>query len=591
MANQPEQPIFDSGVYQLETADPVLGGSGGLSNIPLLNLANRTRWLKQEVDAINTTLPTKAPLNSPALTGTPTAPTQSLENATTRIASTAFARGIVSGKMEKVLSGTSGVTLTDAEAGNGLLLFSGAITAAVNIVVPDASRRWIVRNATSGGFPVTVKTATAAGVAVPSGMALELWCDGAVVRTVAANAWATQRKIALNGPVTGEVALDGSADVAIQTTVLAATDAQSGLVELATGAETVAGTDAARAVTPAGLATLTATTSRRGLVELATDAEVDAGTDAERAVTPAGVKRRIDTRATTTRTIIAGNGLTGGGDLAADRTLTLGTPGTLSGSTPNAVTAESHTHAILVATDAVTGVVELATSAETIAGTDAARAVTPAGLASLTATTSRRGLVELATDAEVDAGTDAERAVTPAALKTALLAAFPVGAVYITAGNTNPGSFLGGTWSQIAQGRTLMGVGTLGSDTYAEGETGGAARVTLTTAEMPSHNHGGATGGQSQNHTHSGTTASSGAHAHSTQLGDAITSGEQSTYSAGGGLLGLSATTGSAGAHTHTFTTDAESASHTHSITSQGSSAAHENRPPYLAVFFWQRTA
>ena len=187
MANQPEQPIFDSGVYQLETTDPVLGGTGGLSNIPLLNLANRTRWLKQEVDAINVTLPTKAPLQSPALTGTPTASTQALENESTRIATTAFARGIVSGKMLKTLLGSSSATLTASEAGNGLLLFTGAITAAVNIIVPNASRRWIVHNGTSGGFAITIKTAAAAGVSVPPGMALELWCDDSVVRTVAAN--------------------------------------------------------------------------------------------------------------------------------------------------------------------------------------------------------------------------------------------------------------------------------------------------------------------------------------------------------------------------------------------------------------------
>lgn len=44
------------------------------------------------------------------------------------------------------------------------------------------------------------------------------------------------------------------------------------------------------------------------------------------------------------RKINAGNGLTGGGDLSADRTLTLGTPGTLTGATANAVTTTSHTH-------------------------------------------------------------------------------------------------------------------------------------------------------------------------------------------------------------------------------------------------------
>ncbi|OHV77968.1 hypothetical protein LCM4579_06350 [Ensifer sp. LCM 4579] len=46
------------------------------------------------------------------------------------------------------------------------------------------------------------------------------------------------------------------------------------------------------------------------------------------------------------RTITAGNGLTGGGDLAANRTLTLGTPGSITNSTTNSVTPSSHTHAL-----------------------------------------------------------------------------------------------------------------------------------------------------------------------------------------------------------------------------------------------------
>ncbi|MEN2433748.1 hypothetical protein, partial [Comamonas sp. F1-6] len=46
------------------------------------------------------------------------------------------------------------------------------------------------------------------------------------------------------------------------------------------------------------------------------------------------------------RNIVAGNGLTGGGNLTADRTLTLGTPSTLTGVTTNAATATSHTHQV-----------------------------------------------------------------------------------------------------------------------------------------------------------------------------------------------------------------------------------------------------
>lgn len=37
---------------------------------------------------------------------------------------------------------------------------------------------------------------------------------------------------------------------------------------------------------------------------------------------------------------------------------------------------------------------------------------------------------------------------------------FPVGAVYITYDKKNPGTFLGGTWEQFGQGRTLVGEGT-----------------------------------------------------------------------------------------------------------------------------------
>lgn len=44
--------------------------------------------------------------------------------------------------------------------------------------------------------------------------------------------------------------------------------------------------------------------------------------------------------------LVAGNGLSGGGVLSANRTISLGTPGTLSGSTTNSVTASSHTHAL-----------------------------------------------------------------------------------------------------------------------------------------------------------------------------------------------------------------------------------------------------
>ena len=185
---------------------------------------------------------------------------------------------------------------------------------------------------------------------------------------------------------------------------------------------------------------------------------------------------------------------------------------------------------------------------------------------------------------------------TDSVRKSQLLDLFPVGAIYLTAGNTNPGTFLGGTWAQIAQGRTLIGVGTLGSDTYAGGDTGGAARVTLTTTEMPSHNHGGTTGLQSADHAHyfSAGTSTDGSHTHRLiNMGFDGTTGSYVDYASSAGVTSGYDSIEAAGAHTHSVSgwTWGVNANHNHGVTAQGGGGAHENRMPYLAVYFWQRTA
>jgi hypothetical protein len=52
MANLTELNEFTAGVYQIETTDPVLGGADGITNLPMKALVNRTRWLKNQVDAL-----------------------------------------------------------------------------------------------------------------------------------------------------------------------------------------------------------------------------------------------------------------------------------------------------------------------------------------------------------------------------------------------------------------------------------------------------------------------------------------------------------------------------------------------------------
>lgn len=72
-------------------------------------------------------------------------------------------------------------------------------------------------------------------------------------------------------------------------------------------------------------------------------------------------------------------------------------------------------------------------------------------------------------------------------------AMYPVGAVYITYNNNNPGNFLGGTWVQFGQGRTLMGQGT-GNDgstsmSFTANSSGGEYKHGLTVSELAVHDH------------------------------------------------------------------------------------------------------
>lgn len=66
---------------------------------------------------------------------------------------------------------------------------------------------------------------------------------------------------------------------------------------------------------------------------------------------------------------------------------------------------------------------------------------------------------------------------------------YPVGSIYLSVNNTNPSQWFGGTWEQIAKGRTLVGVDTSQTEFNTVKKTGGEKTHTLTVNEMPSHNH------------------------------------------------------------------------------------------------------
>lgn len=105
MANLPEQKTWIDGIYQLETSDPVVGGPGGISNRQAEQLASRTTYLKSEQEKTGSDLATHvgavdphtqyAPKASPALTGTPTAPTAAQTANSNQIATTAFVKAAI----------------------------------------------------------------------------------------------------------------------------------------------------------------------------------------------------------------------------------------------------------------------------------------------------------------------------------------------------------------------------------------------------------------------------------------------------------------------------------------------------------------
>jgi microcystin-dependent protein len=171
----------------------------------------------------------------------------------------------------------------------------------------------------------------------------------------------------------------------------------------------------------------------------------------------------------------------------------------------------------------------------------------------------------------------------------------------------NGGSFSGATYPDLAtllggttlpdlRGKFPIGVGTLGSDTYAVGDTGGEARHQLQGGEVGAHAHTIAhdhsvnpptttTGSQSVNHTHpmGGNTGpdTNLAHSHVTASLGGRPTASTGTYNQNTG-------TESGQPHTHDINIaafDSGGSSATNSGTT-AAATAHENRPPYLAVNF-----
>lgn len=139
---------------------------------------------------------------------------------------------------------------------------------------------------------------------------------------------------------------------------------------------------------------------------------------------------------------------------------------------------------------------------------------------------------------------------------------YPVGAIYISTSNTNPGNFLGGNWQAWGQGRVPVGIGSNGETNYTSAEkTGGSEN------SVAQHNH---------------------------SIGDFDTTrwfsvASFNTQSCGDGVT-MEETTGSrpagSGSGRVKYTI---SLKHTHTIAKEGSAGG--NMQPFITCYMWKRTA
>lgn len=94
-----------------------------------------------------------------------------------------------------------------------------------------------------------------------------------------------------------------------------------------------------------------------------------------------------------------------------------------------------------------------------------------------------RGVLDVEGDSYFEGNLDAKTIKQNG--RTLLDMFYPVGAIFITAVNTNPSSYMGGTWVRFGNGQTLIGVDESDTDFSTVQKTGGAKSHTIDYDNLP----------------------------------------------------------------------------------------------------------
>lgn len=159
-----------------------------------------------------------------------------------------------------------------------------------------------------------------------------------------------------------------------------------------------------------------------------------------------------------------------------------------------------------------------------------------------------------------------------------LLKVYPVGSIYMSTKNTNPGTLFGGTWTAWGSGRVPVGINTSDTSFNTVEKTGGSKSHSITSSEMPSHNHtfSATTGGRV---TVPGTTNS--------DFGNGL-------GWVGGGDGNIAYVDGNTDNRVMNAWRD-KNANHAHTVSgttgNRGSGTAMSLLQPYITCYMWKRTA
>lgn len=507
--------------------------------------------------------------------------------------------------LEQAITGVGNITMLDAnytlisgngvsdEARNAVLVVTGTLSATRSLIVPTSNKFYAVRNATTGGQSILIRTSGGTGVTLANGFTQLMYCDGTNVVLASVPVNATTGGVVLNNATLNNPTINGFTG---DTSVI---NVGSGQFYKATGGNVGIGTSSPATqlhVNGVGFTGITVSSNSTSETQLrfATNTAARITNQSNTALlfdTNAIERMRIDasgnvgigtgspgSRLQVNGTIAASDGSAAGGALALGNSIN----SVLSASSATLLTLNSAGYTNV----SVNGNVGLGTASPT-------QRLDVSGNTNISGNLVVGGNISVAGTGLFPPGVIMEYGGASAPSGWLICDGSQVSrsvyaALFAVIG-TAYGAGDGSTTFNLPNRVNRFGVGAGGS--YALGSTGGA--TSATTSSAGAHNHTGLTGGtaittaQMPSHTHTGTTSTNGNHSHDFNGLTAPVQGSGFGYNIGTGTTTGSITgTNTTGAHNHTFTTDATGggAAHDHSISTDGTHThTVATVPPYVA--------